>query len=363
MIDSAGQEPGAEAIVDVHHADTAGAGIQHGQEGGQTAESGAVTYAGGNGNDRAVHQTAYHAGQCAFHTCNGNDHPGTGQGICMSQKSVNACHANVIQPQDPVAQSFCRQGGFFGHRQVAGAAGGDDDLTGAVGLVNTASQAAFVCSLKWGHNGLSVAIRNSAAVISMFYALIFLHEKISLINFCGVAAVIISLGVIAIFGKKSSFSNELKKWIPAVLGSLLLSATYQILLTNAAMLPKNVAESGVIIPCLMGFGSIGNLLASLVERKILRKTEPFYHFSKKVWQVFACWIGAALLQYYLLMLALGSMRTAAMSALTWPMLIGVNVTAFSIFCRLKWKEKYPLSTVIGMIGCISGLIMIIWGRK
>lgn len=236
-------------------------------------------------------------------------------------------------------------------------------LTGAVGLVNTASQAAFVCSLKWGHNGLSVAIRNSAAVISMFYALIFLHEKISLINFCGVAAVIISLGVIAIFGKKSSFSNELKKWIPAVLGSLLLSATYQILLTNAAMLPKNVAESGVIIPCLMGFGSIGNLLASLIERKILRKTEPFYHFSKKVWQVFACWIGAALLQYYLLMLALGSMRTAAMSALTWPMLIGVNVTAFSIFCRLKWKEKYPLSTVIGMIGCISGLIMIIWGRK
>lgn len=236
-------------------------------------------------------------------------------------------------------------------------------ITGSVGLVNTASQAAFVCSLKWGHNGISVAVRNSASVISMFYALIFLHEKISMINLSGVIAVIVSLGVIAIFGKKSSVSSDLKKWIPAVCGSLLLSAGYQILLTNAVMLPENVAKSGAIIPCLMGFGSLGNLLASLIERTITRCREPFWHFNPTVWKVLAGWVAAALLQYYLLIHALSSMRNAAMSSLTWPMLIGVNVTAFSIFCRLKWKEKYPLSTVIGMVGCIFGLIMIIWGRK
>jgi drug/metabolite transporter (DMT)-like permease len=57
-------------------------------------------------------------------------------------------------------------------------------ITGSVGIVNTTLQAATVCSLKWGHNGLSVAIRNTSSMISMLFALIVLNEKISIINFC-----------------------------------------------------------------------------------------------------------------------------------------------------------------------------------
>lgn len=236
-------------------------------------------------------------------------------------------------------------------------------ITCAVGFVNTASQAAFVCSLKWGHNGLSVAIRNTASMISMFFALFFLHEKISLINFSGVILVILSLAVIAIFSRKNSISSDLKKWIPAVTGSLLLSGTYQILLTGTLVLPETTRQAGVIIPCLLGFCGIGNLTASLIERKIRNEQQRFYNFEKKVWQVLFCWSAAALLQYYLLIKALSSMREAAMAALTWPMLIGVNVTTFSVFCRLKWKEKYPWTTVIGMAGCVAGIIMMIIGRK
>ena len=44
-------------------------------------------------------------------------------------------------------------------------------------------------------------------------------------------------------------------------------------------------------------------------------------------------------------------------------LIGVNVTVFSVFCRLKWKEKYPPATVLGMAGCVLGIILMIAGRK
>lgn len=69
----------------------------------------------------------------------------------------------------------------------------------------------------------------------------------------------------------------------------------------------------------------------------------------------------ALLQYYLLLRALSTMREAAMASLSWPMLIGVNVTTFSIFCRLKWKEKYPPATILGMAGCVAGIIMMIVG--
>lgn len=236
-------------------------------------------------------------------------------------------------------------------------------ITGAAGMVNTASQAAFVCSLKWGHNGLSATIRNSASVISMFFALFFLHETISIVNFSGVVLILLSLAVTAVFGKKNSFAADLKKWIPAVVGSMLLSGIYQILLTGTVLLSEHDRKAGIIIPCLLVSGACWNLLASLIEHGIRREKEKFYHFSAGEWKVLAVWAGAALLQYYLLLNALNRMREAGMAALTWPMLIGINVTAFSVFCRLKWKEKYPPATVIGMIGCVLGLIMIIWGRK
>ena len=236
-------------------------------------------------------------------------------------------------------------------------------LTGSAGFVNTASQAAFVCSLKWGHNGLSVAIRNTASMISMFFALIFLQEKISPVNFCGVFLVILSLGVIAFFSRKNTISPDLKKWIPAVACSLLLSGTYQILLTGTVVLPETTRRAGVIIPCMMGSCSIANLLAALIERRGRQDAPPLFRFDKKVWQVLFCWSGAALLQYFLLIDALSFMRDAGMASLAWPMLIGVNVTVFSVFCRLKWKEKYPPATVIGMAGCVLGIIMMIAGRK
>lgn len=57
------------------------------------------------------------------------------------------------------------------------------------------------------------------------------------------------------------------------------------------------------------------------------------------------------------------MRSAGMASMTWPILICVNVMVFSVFCRVKWKEKYPLSTIAGMVGCVFGLVMIVWGRK
>ena len=236
-------------------------------------------------------------------------------------------------------------------------------LTASIGFVNVASQAAFVCSLKWGHNGLSLAIRNTASMISMLFALFFLHESISLTNFLGVLLVVLSLGVIALFGRKSSIAPDLKRWIPAVSASLLFSGLYQILMTGTVVLPETTRQAGVIIPCLMGFCGVGNLIASQIERKIRKDRRRCFGFGKKVWQVLFCWAAAALLEYWLMIRALSSMRDAAMASLAWPLILGVNVTVFSVFCRLKWKEKYPPATVIGMAGCVLGIVLMIWGRK
>ncbi|MBE6358125.1 MAG: hypothetical protein E7057_02625 [Lentisphaerae bacterium] len=236
-------------------------------------------------------------------------------------------------------------------------------MTGGIALVNVMSQGALVCAFKWGHNGLTVAIRNSASMLSMFWGILFLHEKVSIVNFAGAVLMISALALIALSGKKGPDAPNLKKWLPAALCSMLFSGAYQIILSGTALLPENVHKAGVLVPCLMTFCGIGNFLASLVENRIAPRQQKFWHFPKKVLQVMGFWVFTALVQYFLLVRALAYMQKAGMSSLAWPMLVGINVGTFSLFCRLKWKEKYNLSTIIGMLGCISGLILIIWGRK
>ncbi|MBE6392341.1 MAG: hypothetical protein E7042_09135 [Lentisphaerae bacterium] len=233
----------------------------------------------------------------------------------------------------------------------------------ATGIVNTASQAMLVLTLKLGHNGLTIAIRNLAAVISMFFALIFLHEKVSPVNFSGVAIIIISLTLIAVFSKKSNVSHDLKKWIPSVIIALLLSGAYQILLTGSLLLPESTRRAGVLTPALfMGCG-ISNLVISLFEISFRKIKFGTGIFNRRTLTVTGCWVAAAILQYFALFQALDAMKKCSMAALAWPLIIAINTSSFAIFCRLRWKEKYPITTIIGMIGCILGVILTIWGRK
>ena len=236
-------------------------------------------------------------------------------------------------------------------------------FTLVTGIVNAASQAMLVLTLKLGHNGLTIAIRNLAAVISMFFALIFLHEKVSAVNFAGVALIVVSLALIAVFSKKNSVSTNLKKWVPCVIIALLLSGAYQILLTGSLLLPEATRQAGVLTPALfMGCG-ISNLAISLFE--VVRGKAAFCAgiFNRRTLIVTGCWVAAAILQYFALFQALGAMKECGMAALAWPLIIGINTSFFAVFCRLRWKEKYPLTTILGMMGCILGVILTIWGRK
>ena len=87
MIHHARQISGAESIIDIHNADTAGAGIQHGEQGGHTAEGRAVSDAGGHRDHRAVGETADDAGESAFHPRDGDNY--TGIHICFVKSMIS----------------------------------------------------------------------------------------------------------------------------------------------------------------------------------------------------------------------------------------------------------------------------------
>ena len=142
MIDAAGEITGAEAVVDVHNTDAAGAGIEHREQRGQAAEAGTVANARRHGDDGAIGKTAENAGECAFHAGNGDDDAGAHDLVKMSEGAMQPGDADVVEPDDVVAEHGGGDRRFFGDGNIAGAAGGDDDGAEAVGFWQRTDDAA-----------------------------------------------------------------------------------------------------------------------------------------------------------------------------------------------------------------------------
>ena len=73
-IDQRRRQRRAESIVDIHHRDAAGTGVQHPEQRRDTAERGAIADAGRHRDDRLVEQPRDDRGQRAFHSGDHDEH-------------------------------------------------------------------------------------------------------------------------------------------------------------------------------------------------------------------------------------------------------------------------------------------------
>ena len=141
VVDHVGEITAAEAVVDIHDTDAAGAGVEHRQKRRDAAEGGAVAHAGGNGDHGAVGKAADDGGQRALHARDGDNHARGHDGLHVMQQTVHAGDADVVESGDPVAEGLRREGRFLRDRHIARAAGGDDDGAVPVRLGQLAEQA------------------------------------------------------------------------------------------------------------------------------------------------------------------------------------------------------------------------------
>jgi hypothetical protein len=138
MIDRAGHRRRAEPVVNVDDGDSAGAAVQHGEQGSDAAETRAVADARRHGNDRRAHQPANHAWQRAFHAGDHDDHARRLKAMALGKKTMKTGDADVVQPIHGVAHDFGRDGRFLGDWYVRSSRRGHKDDTIACGRVSPA---------------------------------------------------------------------------------------------------------------------------------------------------------------------------------------------------------------------------------
>ena len=124
-VDLAGGVTSAETVIDIHHSDATATGIQHAEQRGQSAEVRAVTDAGRHGDQWATHQSRDDTGQRAFHPGNHDDDIRLLDLIELSDESVQAGDAHIVNAFDVVAHDFSSDDRFLGDGYIA-RSGADD---------------------------------------------------------------------------------------------------------------------------------------------------------------------------------------------------------------------------------------------
>jgi hypothetical protein len=122
-----------KAIVNINHRNAAGARIEHGQKGCNSVERGTISHAGWYRNDRTISQSSHYAGERFFHPGNSDNDAGAHYFVQKSKCPMKSRHTHIIKPNDLVTQRFSRERSLLRDRDIAGAAGGYDDIAEAVG--------------------------------------------------------------------------------------------------------------------------------------------------------------------------------------------------------------------------------------
>ena len=127
MVYHAGEVPSSEAVVYIHHRHPARTGIEHREKRCKAAEGRAIAYACGNSYHRTVRKAAQDARQGAFHPGNRNDDAGAHDLIKMAERTMEPCDTHIIQPCHLIPHHLGSEGGFRRDRDIARAAGGNDN--------------------------------------------------------------------------------------------------------------------------------------------------------------------------------------------------------------------------------------------
>ncbi len=226
------------------------------------------------------------------------------------------------------------------------------------GFVNVASQAVMVLTLKLGHNGISIVVRNCAAVIPFLTGVLLWNNRVGITGFIGLAMIFSGMAGI-VLGRNATVNSPSGKvslkWLIAVAASLALSGSYQLLNSFTARLSPETLETGIRIPLLLTSGATGNCIAFFLSRK----TEAITADAKKLllWMTVG-WSVLAIISNSFMFKTLDVMTSIGASALVYPIVIGVNIMTFSLYSRFRLKERYTWLAICSLLLCVSGIIFL-----
>src|SRR5215475_5565229 len=106
MIDQTGYIRRFVSDRNVDHRYARRTAVEHAEEGGNAAETGAVADAGRDGDNGDAHQTRDHTRQRPFHTSNHDDGARGGKPLTLAEKPVKSSNPDVVNALDRISHQL-----------------------------------------------------------------------------------------------------------------------------------------------------------------------------------------------------------------------------------------------------------------
>jgi uncharacterized membrane protein len=209
-----------------------------------------------------------------------------------------------------------------------------------------------------GHRGISAACGMSSIIISFLFGIIVMGERPSTQSLIGLFILVSGLlsCILQKLRKDHSSSQgtykDFRKWLLFMGMTILLNGISAIMMGMPSWLGYHNCPFLLRSAIILLLSSFANMLLCIATQKPITAYIKQYLPSAMVWGVIAV---ATNFMFFVSMDALTKINLGSFKA---PLTGTVTLVSFSCYSAIRCKEKYQFATVLGIVLCLLGIIVI-----
>ena len=221
-------------------------------------------------------------------------------------------------------------------------------------VVNGIGQAVIMWNLKSGGCALVYAIPQLGFILPFLASGLFWGERITWLNLLGV--IVEAVAILSVFprGSRDPDDSREAKRILVALGALLLLGTSQLFYLYPS-LPRN-AELKLPASASAFFTLAANMVSFLVITLAVKKKEAVpWKFQLPLSLL---WGTVAATAFFVLYITFQLMAEQGMAGLVYPVASSTEIVLFTLFTRIRFRERLSLRRSLALAAIVVGIFMI-----
>ncbi len=224
------------------------------------------------------------------------------------------------------------------------------------GAVNGGAAILIVESMRRGHNGMSMALVQSAMVVPFLASVLIWREAVHWSGWIGVGCVLAAIAAMALQREQRNRETEASaSWLPVVLLAFCILGAAQTLFSVSSRWEAD------------GWRDVANLRPAValtaaclthVAFSLLTRRRP----GRETLRFALVYVVLALLAFKGLFLTLDRMAGVGLAGLVFPIGVGTLVTAFTLYSALWLREPFTRLTRIALAFALGGVLLLALGK-
>ena len=230
-------------------------------------------------------------------------------------------------------------------------------ILGACGFTYVVALFVQIQCFTLGRKGLTSACTTSAIIIPFLFGVIAMGERPKLFGYLGALCLIVGMVICVLTGKQKEEEdgkrgNNYLKWFALTMLCIMLNGCGAILQSLSSWMGFEEVSGMFRAALLMTLSSVGNLLACVVV-----KVNPLKGL-KSILPWAAIWAVVGTATNLIFFVAMDAMAKVGAGSFTTCISSTASLLFFFLYTSIRFRERYRLITILGIVICLLGIMAI-----